>query len=132
MRALRHRLLRPGQPFEETVYQGDDLEDTVHFGAFEGDRLVGIVSLYKERRPGGPDEGWRIRGMATEPDVRGAGFGAALVAACVEHVAASGGGELWCNARTGASGFYRRMGFDVVSDEFEIPGIGPHVVMARS
>ena len=70
--------------------------------------------------------------MATEADVRGAGFGAALVAACVEHVAASGGGELWCNARMGAVGFYRRMGFDVVSDEFEIPGIGPHVVMVRS
>ena len=70
--------------------------------------------------------------MATEPDVRGAGFGAALVAACVEHAAAHGGSELWCNARMGALGFYRRMGFDVVSDEFDIPGIGPHVVMARS
>ena len=70
--------------------------------------------------------------MATEPDVRGVGFGTALVAACVEHVAAAGGGELWCNARLAAVGFYRRVGFDVVSDEFEIPGIGPHVVMARS
>ncbi len=70
--------------------------------------------------------------MATEPDVRGAGFGAALVAACIEHAAASGGGELWCNARMGALGFYRRMGFDVVSEEFDIPGIGPHVVMVRS
>ena len=70
--------------------------------------------------------------MATEPDVRGAGYGAALVAACVEHAAASGGGELWCNARRGAVGFYRRMGFDVVSDEFDIAGIGAHVVMVRS
>ncbi len=70
--------------------------------------------------------------MATEPDVRGAGFGAALVAACIEHVATSGGGELWCNARVGAVGFYRRVGFEVVSGEFDIPGIGAHVVMARS
>ena len=69
--------------------------------------------------------------MATEPDVRGAGFGAALVAACIEHAAASGGGEVWCNARMGAVGFYRRAGFDVVGDEFEIPAIGPHVVMVR-
>ena len=93
---------------------------------------MGIVSLYREPRPGGPADGWRIRGTATEPDVRGAGYGAALVAACVEHAAASGGGELWCNARMGAVGFYRRLGFDVVSDEFDIPGIGPHVVMVRS
>ncbi len=70
--------------------------------------------------------------MATEPDVRGAGFGAALVAACIEHAAAHRGGELWCNARMAAVGFYRRMGFEVVGDEFEIAGIGAHVVMVRS
>ena len=70
--------------------------------------------------------------MATEPDVRGSGFGTALLAACLEHVAASGGRELWCNARLGAVGFYRRAGFEVVSEEFDIAGIGPHVVMARS
>jgi predicted GNAT family N-acyltransferase len=93
---------------------------------------VGIVSLYKEPRAGGPADGWRIRGTATEADARGAGYGAALVAACIEHTAAHGGGELWCNARMGAVGFYRRMGFDVVSDEFDIAGIGPHVVMVRS
>lgn len=92
---------------------------------------MGIVSLYREARPDGPPGGWRIRGMATEPDVRGAGFGTALVAACIEHAAASGGGEVWCNARMGAVAFYRRAGFDVVGDEFEIPPIGPHVVMVR-
>lgn len=70
--------------------------------------------------------------MATEPDVRGQGLGAALLAAAIDHVAAGGGGELWCNARLGAVEFYRRAGFEVVSGEFEIPGIGAHVVMARS
>ena len=132
IRPLRHRVLRPAQALEETVYPGDDLVDTVHLGAFDGDRLVGIASLYREDRAGGPPGGWRLRGMATEPDVRGSGFGAALVAASVEHVAAAGGSELWCNARKVAVGFYERAGFDVVSEEFEIPGIGAHVVMARS
>jgi predicted GNAT family N-acyltransferase len=28
--------------------------------------------------------------------------------------------------------FYRRAGFHVVSEEFDIPGIGGHVVMART
>ena len=70
--------------------------------------------------------------MATDAAVRGAGFGAALLAACIEHAAASGGGELWCNARLVAVEFYRRAGFEVVSEEFDIPGIGPHRVMART
>ena len=101
-------------------------------GAFDGDRLVGIASLYREDRRGGPAGGWRLRGMATDPGVRGAGFGAALLAWCIEHAAAAGGSEVWCNARMVAVDFYRRFGFQVVSEEFDIPGIGPHVVMARS
>jgi predicted GNAT family N-acyltransferase len=129
VRPLRHRVLRPGQAFEQTVYPGDDAG--VHLGAFDGDRLVGIASLYQEDRAGGPAGGWRLRGMATDAGVRGAGFGAVLLAGCVEAVAEAGGTELWCNARMAAVGFYRRGGFEVVSEEFDVPGIGPHVVMTR-
>lgn len=129
VRPLRHRILRPGQPFSETAYAGDDLADTVHIGAFDDDRLVGIASLYREARPGGPASGWRLRGMATDADVRGRRFGAAVLAASIAHIAAAGGEELWCNARLSAVGFYRRAGFGVVGDEFDVTGIGPHVVM---
>ena len=129
IRPLRHAVLRPGQEFLETRYPGDDAG--VHFGAFDGDRLVGIASLYSEDRVDGPAGGWRLRGMATDPGVRGAGFGAALLAACMDEVVGAGGTELWCNARMAAVGFYRRAGFEVVSDEFDVPGIGQHVVMTR-
>lgn len=129
IRPLRHSVLRPEQAFLETRYPGDDAG--VHFGAFDGDRLIGVASLYEEDRVDGPTGGWRLRGMATDPDVRGAGFGAALLAACVEEVAAAGGTELWCNARMAAVNFYRKGGFEVVSDEFDVPGIGAHVVMTR-
>lgn len=129
VRPLRHRVLRPAQAFEDTLYAGDEL--AVHLGAFDGDRLVGIASLYREDRPGGPAGGWRLRGMATDADVRGAGFGAALLDGCVAHVASAGGTEVWCNARMVAVGFYRRAGFEVVSEAFDVPGIGPHVVMVK-
>jgi len=129
-RPLRHRFLRPSQAFDDTAYPGDHDAGTVHLGAFDGERLVGIASLYREDRAGGPSPGWRLRGMATDADVRGAGFGAELLIAGVAHVATTGGGELWCNARVAAVGFYRRAGFEVVSEEFEVPGIGLHVVMA--
>ncbi len=132
IRPLRHRILRPGQGFAETLYPGDELAETVHLGAFEDERLVGIASLYREDRAGGPPGGWRLRGMATDADVRGTGFGTALLARCVEHVVASDGSELWCNARLSAVGFYGRAGFEVLSEEFDVPGIGAHVVMARA
>lgn len=129
---MRLRVLRPSQTMAETVYEGDDLPDTVHLAAFDGDRVVGIASLYREDRAGGPAGGWRLRGMATEPDVRGLGYGAAVLSASVDRAAAAGGTELWCNAREAAIGFYRRAGFEVVSGPFDVAGIGAHVVMARA
>lgn len=129
VRPLRGRALRPGQEHGETAYAGDDT--AVHLGVFAGDELVGIASLYREDRAGGPAGGWRLRGMATDAGVRGQGLGAALLGACADEVAAAGGAELWCNARMSAVGFYLRAGFTVVSDEFDITGIGPHVVMTR-
>jgi predicted GNAT family N-acyltransferase len=131
-RPLRHLVLRPGQPAESTVYPGDDDVDTRHFAAFLDGQLVGIASLYREARPGADTlPGWRLRGMATSGEARGKGVGRALLAACLEHVAAEGGGEVWCNARAEALGFYAAAGFDVIGDEFDIPGIGPHRVMRR-
>jgi len=128
---LRRAVLRPGQPPEAAVYPGDDDPRTRHFGAFAGDRLVGIASLYAESRSGEPARGWRLRGMATDPSARGQGAGRALLVACVEHVAAEGGGELWANARIGALDFYTRAGFEVISERFEIAGIGGHFVVRR-
>lgn len=137
---LRLAVLRPGQPPQTAVYPGDDAPGTYHLGAFDGafdgacdatSELVGIASLYAEPRPHHPPLGWRLRGMATAPARRRGGIGTLLLRACVDHVAAEGGGELWCNARTPAVAFYRRAGFDVVSQPFHVPGIGPHVVMRR-
>lgn len=128
---LRMTVLRPSQPPSEVVYPGDDDPRTVHFGAFLDGELVGIASLYAEARVDGSEPGWRLRGMATDPRARRRGVGRALLDACIGHVTAEGGGELWCNARLVAVSFYAAGGFEVVSERFEIPGIGPHVVMRR-
>lgn len=130
-RPLRHLVLRPDQPVGSTVYAGDDDPDARHYAALEDGRLVGVASLYREARPQGREPGWRLRGMATAPDARRRGVGAALLAACVEHVTVEGGGELWCNARLVAQDFYLAAGFMVVGDRFDIEGIGPHHLMRR-
>jgi GNAT superfamily N-acetyltransferase len=130
---MRLQVLRPEEPPEAAIYPGDDAPTTRHFGAFAASdgRLVGIASLYAEPRLGGPTPGWRLRGMATDPSLRRQGVGNALLVACIDHVLAQGGGELWANARLPAVEFYTRAGFEVVSPEFDIPGIGPHVVVRR-
>jgi predicted GNAT family N-acyltransferase len=131
---LRHRILRPNQPLEQCIYPGDDTPPTAHFGAFREGTLVGIASVYPEPQPGAPAAAadWRLRGMATSPDVRGSGLGAELVRACIAYVSGQRGRGIWCNARTPACGFYEKLGFTRRGREFELPGIGPHFVMDRA
>jgi GNAT superfamily N-acetyltransferase len=132
VRPLRGLVLRPGVPPETLVYAGDDAPDALHVAASDGERIVGIASLCREPAPGRPQvSGWRLRGMATMPEARGAGIGARLLRECFRHVRDGGGGLLWCNARVVALGFYDKLGLAREGEEFDIPGIGPHYVMSR-
>jgi GNAT superfamily N-acetyltransferase len=121
---LRWRVLRPGRPFAATAMPGDDAEGTIHLGAFSTDstsRLLAIASLME-------NEGLQLRGMASDPVVRGMGAGR-LVLQEAHRTAAERGLPLWCNARVSAMGFYEKMGWEVEGLEFEVPDIGPHYVM---
>ena len=67
--------------------------------------------------------------MATLPEVRGTGFGKALLDACVAAAMEKGASLIWCNARRSASDFYAKNGWWIVGGEFDIPTVGPHFRM---
>jgi ribosomal protein S18 acetylase RimI-like enzyme len=122
-RALRQAVLRP----HEAVNDMASIEpgDAFAVGAFSGEELVSVGFI----APDGEPRGWRIRGMATAPAARGTGAGTAVLDALLCHARAAGAQRIWCNARTPARRFYERAGFRVTSEEFDLPMIGPHVVM---
>jgi ribosomal protein S18 acetylase RimI-like enzyme len=64
--------------------------------------------------------------MATDPRVRGLGTGRALVAEGLVRVAARGADLVWCDARKAAVGFYERIGFRSVTEEYDLRPVGPH------
>lgn len=131
-RPLRGAILRPHQPPEQLVYFGDDRPEAFHAGAFHDGRLVGIASVTPNPWPGADwPAPWQLRGMATAPEVRGRGYGKAMIMACLEHIAAHGGRTLWCNGRTTALPFYHACGFAPIGDEF-ITDTGPHYVLWRA
>lgn len=131
-RALRHAVLRPDQPFEATRYEEDAAPETTHFGCFRAGKLVGVASVYREPSPEDEDaQGWRLRGMATDPEVRGLGCGRALLEAVADHAAGRAGDVLWCNARSTAAGFYLGANFRQIGAEYDVPGLGPHYFMQR-
>jgi GNAT superfamily N-acetyltransferase len=121
---LRQRVLRPHLTPEQVRAQGDGAPG---LAVFVGGNVVATASVREEPLPGDPREGdWRLRGMASEPELRGHGYGAAALAAALDYARERGGRRVWCNARTGALGFYERHGFTVVGEEFDLPDAGPH------
>lgn len=136
---LRRKILRPMQDIGEMAWVGDTDETTIHVGGFADGVLAGIATLLKVAypdagsRPGlqaAPGGGaYQLRGMATDESARGTGLGKGLLQWCFQQARAGGATVLWCNARVSAVGFYEKNGMRVVSDEFDIPTVGPHVVM---
>ena len=132
---LRMEVLRPGLPQEQAIFSGDELPSTSHWGAFdEKDQLMSIGTLMLAPKPGTSDPlAWQLRGMATHSSVQGQGYGAAVLAACLDYVLQkTPSAIIWCNARTNAVGFYEKFGFKTEGQEFMIPGVGPHYLMQKS
>ena len=156
---LRQEVLRPRRPVRDCVYPGEDDRRSAHVAALQRSGgpgaggpgmgpprarsgavptgaefvVLGVGVVLAEASPWEPDgdDGWRVRGMATRPDVRGQGLGSRVLARLIDHVVDHGGGLLWCNARTPALALYQRAGFAPRGDIFELPEIGPHQVMWR-
>lgn len=115
---LRAAILRPGLPFEKSVYPLDKDPEALHMGAYEDKELVTVASVFHEPPPGDTDpKAWRLRGMVTLPSLQRHGYGRAVLLKCIEHIARQGGTLLWCNARIDAVEFYRSLQFETIGVE---------------
>lgn len=122
-RPLRQSILRPHETLAELA--AHEPPEAFALGAFDAEELVAVGFVAPDGEPGG----WRIRGMATAAHARGRGAGTAILARLLRHAGEGGAARVWCNARTPARSLYERAGMSIVSDEFELPLIGPHFVM---
>jgi GNAT superfamily N-acetyltransferase len=117
---LRRRVLRGGRD-EHLVFHEDDRPGAFHLGArpAPGAPLVAVASFAPEATPHRPGRrAARLRGMITEPELQGQGYGRWLLDDAVARLRAGGVEVLWANARDSALGFYVRLGFDVVGEGF--------------
>jgi ribosomal protein S18 acetylase RimI-like enzyme len=122
---LRMQELREGRSPE---IEEDDAPYTLHLAArTDSGEIVGVVRFHPRDCPWRDTEGsWQLRGMATDPRVRGLGAGRALVAEGLTRLSARGATLVWCDARKAAVGFYERIGFTIVTEEYDLRPVGPH------
>ena len=126
---LRSLLLRNGKPLKECVFEGDNAYDTFHLGFWLDGEIKSIATFMRNDFFPEEGEGYQLRGMATHPGAGGKGYGAALVTFAIDYLKEYKTDYLWCNARSTAAAFYKKIGFTTESPEFDIPGIGFHYEM---
>ena len=114
---------------EECRFPTDDLPGAFHLGYCIDDELVSITSLHPQTYEGYQGTGYQLRGMATLPQCQGKGYGNQLLNFAIVYLRGQKANYIWCNARKVALKFYADSGFEIISPEFDIKGIGPHHVM---
>ena len=122
---LRESVIIQGTDRTNPILPGDHDPATIHMGAFLMSKNIGCLTLMKNFYE--DQTAYQIRGMAVFHDYQRQGIGSALLKFTenwvVEHTDIR---VLWCNARSYSVGFYTKHGWETVSDEFTIEGVGPH------
>lgn len=127
---LRNSILREGKlKNEECFFLHDDAEDSFHLGYVLNEEVICVASFHHQAREGYAGDAFQLRGMATAAAHQGKGYGNRLVNFAIVYLRGKGVNYIWCNARQKAFRFYQSLGFEFISDTFDIPGIGPHKTM---
>jgi N-acetylglutamate synthase-like GNAT family acetyltransferase len=99
---IRHEVMWPDQPFEFVQLEEDNLG--FHFGVFEEDKLVSIISCFIEGKE------MQFRKLATLEEYQGKGIASHLLKYILEFAKEKGVEKVWCNARTNKKSFYEKFG----------------------
>lgn len=129
---VRQEVLRKGKPIETCHFIGDDATTTTHFGLFENEKLIGVVSVYKTNSILFVEKTqFQIRGMAVLEDFQSKGFGEQLLKAAENFCWEEKADLIWFNAREKAVSFYKKLGYEIIGDAFDISNVGIHFVMFK-
>lgn len=117
---LRQKVLYPQKDMYDMGME-EDLNG-MHFGAFKGNRLVGVISLFQN------ETDFQFRKVAVDPSAQNIGIGSMMLNYITVFVLNEGGKRLWCNARASAIAFYLKNGFAQTGKIFEKENISYEIM----
>lgn len=123
---VRHPVLRNGLPIESCAFDFDDAPSTMHLGAFENDRLIGVLTLIFKT------QSVQLRGMAVLEQFQGQGVGKQLIVHAENYVKRQNIQTIWMNARRIAVPFYKACGYKKQGESFELAHGGTHWKMIKN
>ena len=128
--AIRKTVLRKNMTLSHKM-PGDQDSDSLHLGVFDRNKLVCTGSFMKNKRKELSGNQYQLRGMATAENCQGKGYGRLLLKEVDVFFKTKGIDVIWCNARVSAMEFYKKSGYEVIGDLFDVPQVGPHFVMFK-
>jgi predicted GNAT family N-acyltransferase len=114
MLKLRTELLRKPLGLGFTPEELESEKENLLIGAFEEERMLGCCMLVEESQP----ESVRLRQMAVLNDLQGKGIGRALMNFAENIARDRGFKKITMHARKNVVGFYEKMDYKVIGDEF--------------
>lgn len=126
MVTLRLDILRKplGLSFTDDELQTE--KEDILIGAFEEEKMLACCLLTKTPE----NKCLKVRQMAVQNNLQGKGIGASLMSFAETLARDKGFKKLTMHARKNALGFYEKLGYKVVGDEFEEVTI-PHFAMEK-
>jgi ribosomal protein S18 acetylase RimI-like enzyme len=123
---LRTEILRKPLGLSFLPEELEKEKDEILIAAFEDDKMLGCCMLIKT------DPGTvRLRQMAVLNTLQGKGIGRALMQFAENIARDRGFSTITMHARKTATGFYEKLGYRVIGEEFEEVTL-PHVVMEKN
>ena len=128
---LKKKVIEESEVSQNKI-ENDKAEESVHFGYFLDEKIVGIASVLKDKSTEFEEENqFRLRGMAVLSSYRNYDIGKKLLQHSEKYCIEKNAAILWFNAREKIVPFYKKYDFQSKGSIFDIPTVGPHQLMIK-
>ena len=129
---LRSKILRNNLDPNLCRFPGDKEINSFHVGAFNGNTLIGGVSVMKnECKKKELPNCFQLRGLFVDKEFQHNGIGKTIVNFVENRLRDSGVNYLWMNARESAILFYLKLNYSNSNISYLINEIGLHYLMYK-
>lgn len=129
---LRSKILRNNLDPNLCRFPGDKEINSFHLGAFNGNTLIGGVSVMKnECKKKELPNCFQLRGLFVDKEFQHNGIGKTIVNFVENRLRYSGVNYLWMNARESAVLFYLKLNYSNSKISYVINEIGLHYLMYK-
>ena len=119
-------------PIEACIFDGDNLDTTIHLGLYLKKELIGVCTLLKNNNAlFSTINQYQLRGMAILTEFQGDGLGSYILKYAESILMKNKVEIIWCNAREVAINFYKKSGYKIKGKPFEIETAGTHYIMYK-